>query len=314
MAAAATPPPAPVPPADALGRISPLWWLAGLALLPLSVVLAPSAYHALVGLGWLEPDRLAFAKVLRRCLLVPVAVIVLGAMRPWRDLGLAGMGLQRDRLDRGLAAFLLCVLAVVTLLAVQVQLGWLRLEVDDPPGKVAWRIVKTLGTGVVVGLLEEWLFRAWLPRRLGRRLAPGLAVALALLAFAALHAFRPSNLRVPVEPTVAGAWEALGLWLGTLVDPAAFGASFLGLLLFGALLQALYRRTATLWAPVGVHAAAAWLVFAYGGVTEREPTPAWAGTKALYDGPLGWGLLLLALVLVLAWPRARAPGHSAQRA
>lgn len=305
MADAASPPPAPARPAPAGERISPLWWLAGVALLPLAVVLAPSVYHLLVGLGWLEPDRLAFAKVLRRCLLVPVAVIVLGALRPWRDVGLSGMGLERARVDRGLRAFLLCVLAVVTLLAVQVQLGWLRLEVNDPPAKVAWRIAKTLGTGVVVGVLEEWLFRAWLPRRLGRRMAPALATGLALLAFAALHAFRPSHLREAVEPSVAGAWQALGLWLGTLVDPAAFGASFLGLLLFGALLQSLYRRTGTLWAPIGVHAAAAWLVFAYGGVTERQATPAWAGSKALYDGPLGWGLLLLALVLVRAWPRRR---------
>lgn len=310
MAAAALPP---VPPAPPVARVSPWWWVAGVALLPLAVVLAPSVYHLLVGLGWLEPDRLAFAKVLRRCLLVPIAVLVLGGLRPWRDVGLAGMGLSRANVAHGLRAFLLCVLAVLALLAVQVQLGWLRLELNEPPARVAWRIAKTLGTGVVVGMVEEWLFRAWLPRRLGRRLAAGWAAVLALLAFAALHAFRPSHLREAIEPSVAGAWEALGLWLGTLVDPAAFGASFLGLLLFGALLQALYRRTGTLWAPIGVHAAAAWLVFAYGGVTEREATPAWAGSKALYDGPLGWGLLLLALVLVQAWPR-RAPAPPAQRA
>ncbi|MFM8979182.1 MAG: type II CAAX prenyl endopeptidase Rce1 family protein [Planctomycetia bacterium] len=310
MAAAAPAPASPGPAAPEgprLAPVSPWWWVAGVALLPLAVLLAPSTYHLLVGLGWLEPDRLAFAKVLRRCLLVPIAVLVLGGLRPWRDVGLSGMGLSRAHVADGLRAFLLCVLAVLALLAVQVQLGWLRLELNEAPGRVAWRIAKTLGTGVVVGMVEEWLFRAWLPRRLGRRMAPALAAGLALLAFAALHAFRPSHLREAIEPSVAGAWEALGLWLGTLVDPAAFGASFLGLLLFGALLQSLYRRTGTLWAPIGVHAAAAWLVFAYGGVTERAPTPAWAGSKALYDGPLGWGLLLLALLLVRAWPQRRVP-------
>ncbi len=302
----------PAAPAPGAPRISPWWWVLGVALLPLAVVLAPSVYGLLVGLGWIEADALAFAKVLRRCLLVPVAVMVLGGLRPWRDVGLQGMGLQGRRIDAGLRAFLLCVLSVVVLLAVQVQLGWLQLEVNEPPGKVAWRIVKTLGTGVVVGLLEEWLFRGWLPRRLARRMRPALATGVALVAFAALHAFRPSHLRDAVEPTVAGAWEALGLWLGTLADLGTFGPSFLGLLLFGGLLQGLYRRTGTLWAPVGVHAAAAWLVFAYGGVTERQATPAWAGSKALYDGPLGWALLALALLLVWAWPRRRP--EAAQRA
>jgi membrane protease YdiL (CAAX protease family) len=294
--------------APAAERASWPWLVAGLVLLPLSVVAAPSVYRLLVDLGWLEPDELAFAKVLRRCILLPIAVIVLGFLRPWRDVRPSTMGLTgpHARPQVGALAFAVTLAALLALLATQVAAGWLRLEVNEPAGRVAYRIGKTLLTGVVVGLIEEWLFRAWLPARLGRRLSPVAAGLVATTIFAAIHAFKPSQLREPVDATVAGAFEALGRWTSTMVDPVTFGPSFVGLFLFGLVLLRLYRRTGTLWAPVGMHAAAAWTIFAYGAVSEREPTPAWAGGKMLYDGPLGWALLVLAFVALA--PRApRAP-------
>jgi membrane protease YdiL (CAAX protease family) len=218
-------------------------------------------------------------------------------------MGLVG---PRARPRVGAISFALTVAAVLALLATQVALGWLRVEVNEPAGRVLYRLGKTLLTGVVVGLIEEWLFRAWLPARLGRRLPVLAAGLVATTIFAGLHAFKPSHLGEPVEPTVAGAFEALGRWTSTLVDPQAFGRSFLGLFLFGLLLLRLYRRAGTLWAPAGVHAAAAWLIFAYGALTERGDTPGWAGSKLLYDGPLGWALLVLAWLLLA--PRApRSP-------
>ena len=99
-----------------------------------------------------------------------------------------------------------------------------------------------------------------MPARLGRRLRPLAAGLVATTIFAGIHAFKPSHLGEPVPATVAGAFEALGRWTSTLVDPATFGPSFLGLFLFGLVLLRLYRRAGTLWAPVGVHAAAAWLI------------------------------------------------------
>jgi len=298
--------PPPAPPVRAPSRA---WLWFGLALFPLSILLAPALYRVLLDLGWVDPSDTAggdpFGKVLRRCLLLPIAVLVLGWLRPWREVGWVGMGFKgaSARPRAGLVAFALTLACLGALLAAHLGLGWLRVEVNEPASRVLYRVGKTLVSGLVIASIEEWIFRAWLPLRLARRLSAAAAVVLAALLYAGLHAFRATHLKDPVEPSVAGALQALGTWIATLFDPAAFGPAFLGLLLFGLLLAALYRRTRTLWAPIGVHAAAIWVLFAYGGFTEREHTPAWAGTKLLYDGPLGWALLLVALLLVV---RSRA--------
>jgi membrane protease YdiL (CAAX protease family) len=293
-------------------RPSRLWLWAGLALFPLSILLAPALYRLLLDLGWVDPSDVKggdpFGKVLRRCLLLPIAVLVLGWLRPWRDVGLVGMGLRGPaaRPRAGLLAFAVTLACLLTLLAAHVGLGWLRVEVNEPASRVLYRLGKTLVSGLVIACIEEWIFRAWLPLRLARRLSVAAAGLVAALLYAGLHAFRATHLKDAVEPSVAGAWSALGTWTGTLFDPAAFGPSFLGLLLFGLLLAAVYRRSRTLWASIGIHAASIWVLFAYGGFTEREATPSWAGTKVLYDGPLGWALLLVALWLVRRAP-VRSP-------
>ncbi len=289
------------------------WLLVGLALAALAVLAAPAVYHLLVGLGWLDPARTSggdpFGKVLRRLLLVPVAVVVFAGLRPWRDLSRADLGLVGPRAAGapGLRAFGTTLLVLVAVLAAQGAAGWLRLHVDDPLPRVAWRVVKTLGTAVVVGAIEEWFFRAWLPHRLAGPCGPRAAVGAATVVFAAVHAFRSTRLKDPVTPDLAGALEALGTWGTTLVDPVAFGPAFLGLLLFGALLRVLYVRSGTLWTPLGVHAAGIWVLQSYGAVSERLGTPAWAGTKALYDGAPGWALLAAALAVALRRPAARPP-------
>jgi membrane protease YdiL (CAAX protease family) len=131
----------------------------------------------------------------------------------------------------------------------------------------------------------------------------GWADAFAIVGFAAVHAFKPSHLDEPVSHDAAGAWQALRTWAATMVDPARFGPTMLGLLLFGTLLTVAYRRSRTLWLPIGIHAAGAWALLAYGAFTERRATPVWAGTKALYDGVPGWTLLLVAI----AWLALRKP-------
>lgn len=276
------------------------WLLLGLALSALAVALAPGVYRVLVDLGWVDPTRTSggdpFGKVLRRLLLVPVAVVVFAGLKPWRDLTWAQMGLvgPAARAGPGWRAFGLTLLAVGLVLALHVALGWLVLHRDDAPARVAWRLVKTLGTAVVVGAIEEWFFRAWLPWRLSRACSARLATLLSIAVFAAVHAFRSTRLKDPIAPDLSGALQALGTWFTTLVDPVAFGPAFLGLALFGVLLTAAYRRTGSLWTPIGIHAAGIWALLSYGAFTERQDTPAWAGTKVLYDGVPGWALLLLA--------------------
>ena len=75
--------------------------------------------------------------------------------------------------------------------------------------------------------------------------------------------------------------------------------------LFGLLLSGLYRRTGSLWAPIGVHAAGILLVYSHGGLTDGLSSPWFAGSKRLFDGLPGWAAL--ALATWWAWRPPQAP-------
>lgn len=298
-------------------RRSLLLWLAlGVVLCALAVVCAAPVYQALVDLGWLAsepgPGGDPFGRVLRRLLLLAIGTVVLLGLKPWRDVGFTQVGLagpsSRPRL--GLLAGSLALAAVLAVLAAHALAGWLRWS-PDAPGALAARVGRALLAAAVVSVLEEWFFRGWLPVRLGAWLRPGRAVAVSVVLFASAHAFKASHLADPPSRDAAGALSALGTWLRTLFNPAAFGPSFLGLVLFGLVLTLVYRRTRTLWAPIGIHAACILALQSYGGLTERIETPRWAGTKALYDGVPGWAILALAALLLAARraPAAQAPAR-----
>ena len=277
-----------------------LWLLVMLGCAALAIPVTPPVYHLLVDWGWIDPTATSggdpFGKVLRRLLLVPGAVLGLWILRPWEDVTLTGMGLRgpASRPRAALAGFGATLLVVLAVLAVHLAAGWLALEVTDGPRKVAWRVVKTLGEGIFVATLENLFFRAWFPTFAARWFGARLADVVAVVVFASLHAFRAKHLDESVTHDAAGAWAAVKSWVGTMVDPAAFGPAWIGLVLFGALLTVAYRRSRTLWLPIGIHAAGIWVLQSYGAFTTRLDTPGWAGTKALYDGVPGWTVLLLA--------------------
>lgn len=295
-------------------RIHPLifWPVAILLVVGLACVLAAPVHGALIDTGLMKKAELPqdhdryFLKVLRRLLLVPLAAIFLWRVRPWRDGGWSRYGLDRPRryLGRFLGAFAITVLVLMAVIVWQFWMGWLRFEDPLRWGELWRRLPKVLGTGLVVGFIEEWFFRGWVRDQFAKRHGARLAVLLSALAYALAHAFKPSRLNASVSHDAAGALEALRGWLAFMFDPTTFGASAVGLFLFALVLTAVYRRTGSLWPAIGVHAGAVWVLYCYGAVTERAPPHTWAGSKLLYDGPPAWGLFALALLLL--WPRGGA--------
>ncbi len=289
--------------------------LAVVAITLLAAVLAAPVQSAVADAGWFSvdparPDRL-FLKVFRRLLLIPLVLLVVLCLRPWRSHDPSFFGLRGPH-ARPVAA-LGCGALVWVLGAGIVWLHFLsgRLEFEDPLllGKFFGRAGKYLGVGLFVGVLEEAFFRGWLWKHVGRgRRSLRAAVATSAI-YAGLHAFRVGALEERVTHDAAGALTALGLWLRHLLDVAEFGPRFLGLFLFGLLLSALYRRRGNLWACVGVHAAGVSLVYGYGALTSDLSARTWAGGKLLYDGPAGW--ILLAAVGLWLWLRpVRTPDGS----
>ena len=280
-------------------------------LIVLSAALAGPIHSVLYDADDPPHERLDdFLKVFRRLMVIFLIGAALAYFRPWRqmkagnhDYGLRG---PRARYRPGLIGFATVVAVIAAILAWHFQEGWLKWEDPLDWGKVAKRFGRVLiAPALLVALFEEFLFRGWLQTSAEARMRPFRAALLVSFGFGFIHAFRPSSSTVDVALDTAGALEAFQAWLAYAVDPAGFGPAFLGLFLFGLMLTAAYKRTGTLWTPIGIHMAGAWIIYSYGSITDRHPGRTWAGGKLLYDGPVGWGILLIATLLL--WPRARSP-------
>ncbi len=295
-------------------RVHPLvfWPLALVVMIGGAVLLAAPVHDALLDLGLLSlPDdpveanvkhNKDFLKVFRRLLLGALAVPFFYWFRPWRG-GLLGYGLRpvRPRLRWMVRPFLVMTAALLAVLAWQLAMGWLTWEEPLRGGKFAGRIVRYAAAGLLIGCIEEWFFRGWMGAFAARLHGPRLAVIMPALAYAVVHAFRPTTLNRAVDHSASGALDALGGWLAFLFDVKAFGPACVGLFLFALLLTALYRRSGSLWPAIGAHAAAIMMLFSYGALTERDPARTWAGTRLLYDGPVVW--VMLGLAAWWLWPR-----------
>jgi len=264
-----------------------------------AVLLTPPIYRLLVDLDAIDADE--FLKVLRRLLLIPLLLALFTWLRPWRDGGPRSYGLLgvNASIPRFASAYGITAAVLLALLAAHFAAGWLAWEDPFEAGRAWGRLGRWLVVGLVLAILEEWFFRGWMDRRLTRRGFTRMSAAFVVAAiYAAIHAFKPSRLDIEVTHDAAGALRGLGWWLTHLVDPAGFGPTFLGLFLFSLLLSLAWRRTRTLWVPIGIHAAGIAVLRSYGAFTERDPERTWAGTKELLDGPPAWILLLAALWFV----------------
>ena len=279
-----------------------------------AAAMAGPVHRALIDVGWMagEPhaERLdGFLKVFRRLMVILLVGAALLYFRPWRgmqrgghDYGLTG---DRARARPALIAWVATVAVIAGLLAWQMAQGWVTWEDPLDGGKAAKRFGRVFLTpALLVALFEEFVFRGWLQTSVQSVMRPFRAALVVSLIYAFLHAFRPSSSVINVTFDTAGALEAFQSWLAYAVDPAGFGPAFVGLFLFGMLLTAAYLRTGTLWTAIAVHMAGIWMIYSYGSVTDRDPARTWAGGKLLYDGLLGWLLLLLPALLL--WPRKRS--------
>ncbi|WP_160300683.1 CPBP family intramembrane glutamic endopeptidase [Kiritimatiella glycovorans] len=98
---------------------------------------------------------------------------------------------------------------------------------------------------MLVGILEEFLFRGYLYGALRSMVGMRAAVISAALIFAAVHFIRPGE-------DASGGWGVLSTLFGGVED--TFAAEFTTLLLMGALLSLLYELTGSLYAGIGLHA------------------------------------------------------------
>lgn len=173
---------------------------------------------------------------------------------------------------------------LAALLAAGLALGYWEIAVTPDRAKL-WRVALTfIPAALVIGVLEEAVFRGYLLQHL-QACGVRFAVAASSAVYAAVH-------------------------LKSLAVSQAGMRELTGLFLFGVILCVSYLRTGRLWLAIGLHA-----VLAYGArvnklVLARTPDldPWLIGTNRLLDGALGWAVLGVLLVLVVFVTRSQSRG------
>jgi membrane protease YdiL (CAAX protease family) len=219
-------------------------------------------------------------------------------MRSWADVGLDP---RHPRWRRFAAGFALGLLSLAAVCAIAVLGGARTLDTSRTPGEMAGRVAGVLATALVVGVLEELLFRGAIFGGL-RRAVPWPT---ALLASSAVYAIVHFLAR-PDTPPGGVAWDTgfrvLPSMLRGMTDLHTLLPAFLSLTLAGVVLGLAYQRTGDLFASIGIHAGWIFWLKYYDALTNSVPgaSPGLWGTNKLVDGWFACAAIVVVLAVVLA--------------
>lgn len=254
-----------------------------------------------------------FSRYLTRCFM---ALALLGLWPFMRALGaqsLADIGLVRMT-GQGrnlLAGFLVGFASLAVILVVALLAGARTWDLERSPAQISRHLFNATLSAVVVGILEEIVFRGGIFGGFRRMRGFKFAVVASSAVFAILHFFAPVKLAGPVH------WysglDALGRMCGGFLELQSLVPGFLNLALAGAILALVYHRTGALYAAIGLHAG--WIFWIKtGGFFTRLSTDAnpWLwGTNKLVDGWLAVPILIATLLVVARCFPARPASASA---
>ena len=211
-----------------------------------------------------------------------------------RDIGLVGPARQWKKLGVGLALGFVS-LAIVAMAALAA--GSRALAENLSPVHTGPKLAGAALTALVVGVLEEILFRGALFGALRKAFNWVAALAVSSMIYALVHFMESARLDGPVQ------WysglELLPRMLRGFGNWQELVPGFFNLTLAGALLALAYQRTGNLYFSMGLHGGWIFWLKSYGVLTHEVPganTWVWGGGKLIN----GWlSLLVLAFTLLL---------------
>jgi uncharacterized protein len=269
-----------------------------------ATIIAPIAAMFVAAMGFHFP----FPRIFDRTVMVIVAIAILAQWRELRVLPLLRSGFDRPirNLPRATRGFLIAMAAIATLVYVAVFLG---AHASETSGGLWQAIPKYLLAAVIIAIIEEGFFRAFLMVGMEGDFGKTPALLLSSAIYAVAHLVRaPAKFYVTGFHPLAG-FETLGM---SLAHAANFGATlptFVGLFLLGIVLGEAFLETGTAYFPIGLHAgfvlgSKLWPRMTSAGVT----LPGWLrgyGSQPLISGVAAWLLALALLVLIRPLTRAR---------
>lgn len=174
----------------------------------------------------------------------------------------------------------------------------------------AGRLVEELGdalaTGLVVGTVEEVLFRGIVYSALRARSPAAPAILGSSLLYALAHFLRPESGGIEGEPTWYSGFLVIGAGLARFGEPATLAGDFLALAVGGVALALVRERTGHVGLCIGLHAAWVVAIKMMREVSHRAPGSELAWVVGSFDGVIGYlaaawiGIVTLAIALRVA--------------
>jgi uncharacterized protein len=183
------------------------------------------------------------------------------------------------------------MLAVVLLMA---ALGLIeaRPQVTPTAAFIALLALKSAGSALAVGFIEETFLRGAMHTAVARESGTRAAVLSTALLFAATHFFASYH----IAPAAVTPRSGLALLAGTLhvfATPLAILDAFLALFVVGVVLGLVRSATGNIAACIGLHAGWVWVMLVAHGLVEPRPGASLGFLLSRFDGFVGW--------LVLGW-------------
>jgi membrane protease YdiL (CAAX protease family) len=168
----------------------------------------------------------------------------------------------------------------------------------------AWLLlmVKGVGRGLAVALLEETFFRGAMQGTLNRMGGKWWALLAVPALYAAVH-FIGRLAPPPDVGAVAGNFTPLNGLFTAFMHPAGILDAFIALWCVGLLLALARRRWGDIAGCIGLHAGFVMIITLFRKVSSPTPAGDWNFLVGSFDGLLGWWIAALALLAGIALAR-----------
>ena len=242
-----------------------------------------------------------FSKIANRAILLAAIVLLWPLFRSLRLRGTAELGLRpnparwRDfALGWGVSVAVMTVLALVLL-----KTGVYKMKAEPP-----WRdLLSIAGSGLAVGVLEEWIFRGAILGSFRRSMGDWTALAAVSAIFSILHFVTPPGAEIPAaEVNWLSGFALIPQRFAGFTDPLRVAGGFTTLFAFGWVCGWAVIRTRGLALAIGFHAGMVLGKFGFNRLTKRPKDMRdllpWIG-EDMTVGVVGAGVVVL--VGVLLW-------------
>jgi membrane protease YdiL (CAAX protease family) len=270
-----------------------------------AAIVAPFVGVAVAALGY----RFPFPRIFDRVVMVTLFAAMLVIWRRLRLMTLLGTGFAAPRRNsaRALRGFGVG-LAVIGLFFVTaiVMGGSGHARIDH----AAWLLPKYLLAAIVIGILEEGFFRAFLFGGMREEFGPTVALVASSAFYAMAHLVRaPAHFYVTTLEPGAG-FRTLAMSVAQLSQPSVALPTLLGLFLLGIVLAEAFMMSGTVYFSAGLHAG-----FVMGAklwpklISHPARLPGWFagwGHIPLISGVAGW--IAAAAILMMLRRLARTRG------